>query len=366
MVTTVHLHILNLKSILKLPGRTQFLSSIIFNPDDAPIEHIDPGVFNVVLLKERLYLRPLAIGEGVSFVTERNWAGGQVRVGTYEGTQAAVTHVYARLEGAYGSYLDALGIESTLPRFVELEQQQENYKFSQCPFNDDGTPAAYPPHLHIIPSADQVSIWKIFNNLGLAEAAIIIKKILPGEFLGKPKDWLLKKAREAADGENIGLQDDWFSDRRFAEQSFGGTNPVTITQPSEALVKEFIDAAIRNGEDEWGKLLQKSRRSLMAQDYSYFRTAISRQWLLASHIPWLLSFKVASDRSLLSFALSQYAMYKSKTGEKDIKIRDAPNNFYVALTGLQEVFYDVAGGMDEGSVLYMVLDPGNTAVSILI
>jgi len=30
-------------------------------------------------------------------------------------------------------------------------------------------------------------------------------------------------------GRNIGLLPDWFSDRRFADQSFTGTNPTTIT-----------------------------------------------------------------------------------------------------------------------------------------
>ncbi|KAI1175013.1 lipoxygenase [Nemania sp. FL0916] len=716
------------KSILTLPARSQFLSSIVSNPDNAPIQNIDPGVFNVEILRQRLYLQAptgsLPIGQGAHLVTERDWAGGRVEVGTYEGTQAAVTQVYDRLEGAYGSFLDALGIESTLPRYVELEEQQKNYIFSSYPLNDDGQPAEYPPHLRIIPDGpDKMSIWKIFNNLGLAEAGIIIKKILPDEFLGKTKEWLLKKAREAVDGtpeqgvtiqdvvdynelhrksgtdiakgENIGLQDDWFSDRRFAEQSFSGTNPVTIEKPSDALVEEFIEAAREAGDNHWATLLPKIKESLLVQDYSYFRKAIGvdpthimkhkedgadecwsvasvalyqlhdngklhpiaitidykqsmkdsvtifnkrknpsdstdgekedwpwryaktcalsadwirheltihlgdahlieeaiivatnrtipmdhvvyrllsphwyktlslnaaarsvlvpqviqdiigfkpehtsnfvknayeafdfvgnyvpaqlerrgfpsdphklkdkryknypyakdmtamwlvlreyvrdmllaewtegeeqvnerikadkyisdwckevqtaawirsfptitnldelvdaitmaihiaapyhtavnylqnyyqafvaakpsslcaeppttlaqlktykepdlvaalplnrqRQWLLASHIPWLLSFKVASDRSLLHFALSQYAVYKYKTEKEEKKIKDATKKFYVALTGLQKYFYDVAKEMDEGSIPYMVLDPDTTAVSILI
>ncbi|KAI0115535.1 lipoxygenase [Nemania sp. FL0031] len=708
---------------LKLPSRTQYFSSIIANPDNAPVQNIDPGVFNVELLNEGLCLRPLRLSREAPFSTDPDWAGGNVKVGTYEGTQAAITHVYERLEGAFGSYLDALGIESTLPRYVELEKQKENYKFSQYPLNADGTPASYPPHLDIIPAKDADPIWDIFDKLGLAEASVIIQKILPDEFLGKTKDWLLRKLRakvegtpeqgltiqdvvdynklhrksgtDIAKGENIGLKHDWFSDRRFAEQSFSGTNPVTIAKPSEALIEEFIETATRNGDDEWAEMLPRVKGSLLVQDYSYFRKAIGvgpreimqhqepgadkcwsvaavalfqlhddgklhpiaitidyketmansvtlfnkrkhpsdptdgekedwpwryaktcalssdwirheltvhlsdahfveeaiivatnrtipmdhiiykvlsphwyktlslnaaarstlvpqvvqdivgfspqqtsnfvkhayeefdfvgnyvpqqlerrgfpgdpsslkderyknypyakdmsymwlvirqyvkemllseynesdeivherikndsyianwctevqtagwiktfptitnldqlvdaitmcihiaapyhtavnylqnyyqafvaakpsslcteppttldqlkaynesnlvealpinrqRQWLLASHIPWLLSFKVASDRSLLNFALSQYLVYKWKSGEKEKKIWQATHNFYVALVKLQKHFYEVAEEMDEGSIPYMVLDPGNTAVSILI
>ncbi|KAI1128617.1 lipoxygenase [Nemania abortiva] len=713
----------NPNSKLKLPDRTRYFSSIIPNPDNAPVQKIDPGVFNVELLNERLCLQPLKLYGKPPATTDPNWAGGNVTEGTYEGTQAAITHIYERLEGAYGSYLDALGIESTLPRYVKLEKQQDNYKFTQYPFNADGTPATYPPHLDVIPREGNVPVWEIFDKLGLAEASVIIRKILPDEFLGKTKDWLLRKAREAVDGtpergvtiqdvvdynrlhrksgtdiakgDNIGLKDDWFSDRRFAEQSFSGTNPVTITKPPKALVKEFIETAMKNGDEEWAKLLPQIEESLLVQDYSYFRKAIGvdptkimqhqepgadmcwsvasvalfqlhddgklhpiaitidykdtmansvtlfnkrknpsdstdgekedwpwryaktcalssdwvrheltvhltdahlieeaiivatnrtipmdhviykilsphwyktlslnaaarstlvpqvvqdiigfspqqtssfvkhayeefdfvgnyvpeqlkrrgfpgdpndlkdkryknypyakdmsamwlvirqyvkemllteysgsdedvdkkiqdddyiahwctevqtgawiktfptittldqlidaitmcihiaapyhtavnylqnyyqafvaarpsslctepptaldqlkaykesdlvmalpinrqRQWLLASHIPWLLSFKVASDRSLLNFALSQYHVYKWKRGEKEEKIRDATYNFYLALTALQGHFYNVAAEMDEGSIPYMVLDPGNTAVSILI
>lgn len=114
----------------------------------------------------------------------------------------------------------------------------------------------------------------IFNAIGLIQTHVILKKLTPDEdgFLGKTKKWLLEKERAVAyggepekglriqdvvdynkfhrkwgtdinEGGNIGLLDDWFSDRRFAEQQFTGTNPATITQASAKWIKDFTKAA---------------------------------------------------------------------------------------------------------------------------
>lgn len=91
-----------------------------------------------------------------------------------------------------------------------------------------------------------------------------------------------------------------------------------------------------------------------------------REWLLAAQLPWLLSFRVASDQSLLNFALSQWSVYKKKTGPGDIEIRDISERFYLELSRLARVFYYNSKAMDDGAIPYMVMDPGVTAVSILV
>ncbi len=91
-----------------------------------------------------------------------------------------------------------------------------------------------------------------------------------------------------------------------------------------------------------------------------------RQWLLAAQVPWLLSFKVESERSLLNYAASQWRVYKYKKGEAEGQVREASERLYAELRGLQRVFWGNSTAMDAGSVPYMVMDPGLTAVSILI
>jgi hypothetical protein len=80
----------------------------------------------------------------------------------------------------------------------------------------------------------------------------------------------------------------------------------------------------------------------------------------------LLSFKVDPGRSLLNYAVSQRNVYRAKRGEADSLVRVASERLYVELRRLQKTFIGNSKAMDKGSVPYMVLDPGLTAVSILI
>jgi hypothetical protein len=91
-----------------------------------------------------------------------------------------------------------------------------------------------------------------------------------------------------------------------------------------------------------------------------------RQWLLAVQVPWLLSFKVDQDRSLLNYALSQWTVYRHKTAPEDLIVREASSKLYLDLCDLAKKFYYNSLAQDPGSVPYMVMDPSNTAVSILI
>jgi hypothetical protein len=91
-----------------------------------------------------------------------------------------------------------------------------------------------------------------------------------------------------------------------------------------------------------------------------------REWLLAVQVPWLLSFKVPSDRSLITFAQSQWRAHIGGTSAEDEEIRNISELFYLDLKKLEVEFLVTSKGMDEGSIPYMVMDPSNTAVSILI
>lgn len=204
---------------------------------------------------------------------------------------------------SFASYFDVLAIEPTLPRYMELKEKRDIYQYSAYPVGEDGKPADYPPHLQTIPKEDDLPRWKIFNALGLTQSILIVRKVIPDTFLGKTANWFQQQIQTALDGtpydgptiadceeynrhhrksgtdiargENIGLLPDWFSDRRFAEQSFTGTNPTTITRASPAFVKEFVEAATANGDDKWAQLIPTlDTASLFVQDCSYYREAL--------------------------------------------------------------------------------------------
>jgi hypothetical protein len=91
-----------------------------------------------------------------------------------------------------------------------------------------------------------------------------------------------------------------------------------------------------------------------------------RLWLLSSHIPHLLSFRVAEENNLINYALSLWNLYKKKNGPGEQEIKAIAEAFYEDLRDLVGVFEDNSRGMTPGSVPYNVLDPNSTAISILI
>jgi len=54
-----------------------------------------------------------------------------------------------------------MGVESEIPQNIPFEEKYSLYRYQ-----DPGTDK-YPPHLDIIPTKDQTSLFKIFNALGL-------------------------------------------------------------------------------------------------------------------------------------------------------------------------------------------------------
>lgn len=88
-----------------------------------------------------------------------------IQVGTFKGTQKAMTAAYSGLLSSYGSYFDIAGFEPSLPRErTDLDAAKKLYNWSIPSDKDD-----YPPHLAIIPDTDKVGLTSIFNILRLAQ-----------------------------------------------------------------------------------------------------------------------------------------------------------------------------------------------------
>lgn len=91
-----------------------------------------------------------------------------------------------------------------------------------------------------------------------------------------------------------------------------------------------------------------------------------REWLLASHIPYLLSFKPGDKESLIIYAASKYHVYKRKTEPVQVKIKEAAARFYEALARSESEFKAYGERTDDQTITYDVLSPSWNAVSILI
>ena len=91
------------------------------------------------------------------------------------------------------------------------------------------------------------------------------------------------------------------------------------------------------------------------------------EWLLASHIPYLLSFKPGDKESLIMYAASKYHVYKYKKSDKEQKIKEAAARFYEALARSESEFKTYGQQTDDhNTITYDVLSPSWNAVSILI
>ena len=142
--------------------------------------------------------------------------------------------------------------------------------------------------------------------LGLVDVATILPKIVPKTFIGRIASDIQTALLDVIDGEpqkgptiadverrnrydrqsgtdiergaNIGDLDDWYSDARYAQQQFSGTNPTTITTVSPKLLDEFKAAAASQNLEDVSTLLESTDiNDLYVQDCSYFREAAGVQ-----------------------------------------------------------------------------------------
>ena len=197
---------------------------------------------------------------------------------------------------SYATWFNVLQIESTIPQVIsetiELDEKATRYQWS--------TEGDYPPHLTSIPKQDQFSQWTIFNKLGLLSTMTLLPKIVPkkkflGSFSEKLNEWIhgtayeghtidqiedanksnRKTSTDVMRGQDIGLLPDWWSDARFAQQQFTGTNPTTIKLASSEWIEAFKNAATSQGrKDAASQIANANTKELYIQDYSYFREAV--------------------------------------------------------------------------------------------
>lgn len=190
------------------------------------------------------------------------------------------------------------GVEPLIPRSRSKDDRKKIYQFTPYP-PTSSQEVEFPPHLSVIPEKDSNWLWEIFDASGLADTISIINLLVPLRIIWWP-DGLFSRHHskselidlyEKSNLENFMKHDekdikpdpgfknlgylDWYSDRRFAEQSLTGTNPTTIRKIDQHLLQEFIDAAQTNNYSPWAERLQSADpSSLFVQDCRYFREAV--------------------------------------------------------------------------------------------
>lgn len=87
-----------------------------------------------------------------------------------------------------------------------------------------------------------------------------------------------------------------------------------------------------------------------------------REWLLATHLPHLLSMNVAEEQNLLNYAVS---LSKLAVQKKEVEVAEAATTLYQTLVGLIGTFGKHNGELDDKKLNYDVLNPVLTAISIL-
>lgn len=201
---------------------------------------------------------------------------------------------------SYVSFMDLAEVDPVIPSALSKEDKRKFFVFTDG--SDD-----YPPHLNLKLNAkwaahedanqgSDIGPFRIFDKYRLIQLKAIMLGIRPKWLLGTPdkgktikevedynraqhNTWWWKK--DIFDRANVGDLDDWYSDARFAQQHFTGTNPTTIERASDDWIDHFIRAAKAPedavAKDIITKLSTTCRGSLYMQDYSYFRKAAGMQ-----------------------------------------------------------------------------------------
>ena len=219
---------------------------------------------------------------------------------------------------SYKSFMDASSFESTFLAPQTLAEKRQLFVFTNPNPSDN-----FPPHLNLAankPAAeDMPNVQKstlspvfLFNAMRLAQLSYLLPALMPQNFLVKGAIGFVRAGfnfikggmgtpdqgssiREVEDYNramrtneglfgkndifnlpNMGDLPDWYSDERFAQQHFTGTNPTTIEVASDFWIKHFIGAARSEDQamrDKIQRLATESKGSLYMQDYSYFRKA---------------------------------------------------------------------------------------------
>ena len=209
--------------------------------------------------------------------------------------------------------MDTVNFEPTVPSPLTMQDKLQFFAFTD---GSDG----YPPHLNLAgnkPAAkaeasdvqkSTLSTGKIFSRMRLLQLSSLLPTLVPQNFIERKameiggviaNTWfggmgtpdagtkladvenynrqMRAKSRDIFNLPNVGDLEDWYSDARFAQQHFTGTNPTTIERASERWIEHFAEAS-KDPADKKAQaiimgLAYSSQESLYVQDYSYFRKA---------------------------------------------------------------------------------------------
>lgn len=119
--------------------------------------------------------------------------------------------------------------------------------------------------------------------------------------------------------------------------------------------------------------LPRSLEALMAYTEKDMVNALpvkdSQVWLMSSQLPYMLSYSVAEDQTLLSYAREledEARQKKALDTRKWESIEVASKSLYDDLLDLGVKFNGHSQQMDDQIVAYRVMDPTKLAVSVLI
>ncbi len=110
--------------------------------------------------------------------------------------------------------------------------------------------------------------------------------------------------------------------------------------------------------------IPKTREELIRIDEKGLLKALpvghQREWLLATQVPWLLSYKTAEQTNLLKYSESLYDLVRKKDGWENQRVKEIAKVFYNDLVRLTEEFKASGDGMTKDTVPYLVMNPGNS------
>ncbi|KAL4784142.1 lipoxygenase [Aspergillus varians] len=289
--------------------------------DDHPLNSIDTGVFINELTNSQLLPQGLQLYSAIDEIryaqnpenliwkiAEQQPSSAEPKEVSYRETQLALMKTYGFIEHRFQSFMEVVNFDPLLPPPQATKEKRMLYSFTN-------SSDKYPPHLNLSGNVDQGDGWEghnnnarlplneIFDGMRLLQSSTLMRDYLrwwlkPGVraiadlkfgHMGRPdRGKSLKEVegfnRTALDSKNdifdqlnVGDLDDWWSDARFCQQQFTGTNPTTIERASDRWLAHFIQAS-KASEDKSiiqtiENLKETSRHSLYMQDYSYFRAA---------------------------------------------------------------------------------------------
>lgn len=151
------------------------------------------------------------------------------------------------------------------------------------------------------------------------------------------------------------------------------TMSIHISSPQHTAVnylQQYYQSFIPNKPAALCQELPKSLKELKSYAESDYMAALPvrrpREWLLMSHVPWLLSFRVNEKHSLAAYAKSLHSVNKYKVDPEGKKVAAAADKFYNGLRTFEKEMFEISGELDDKTAPYTVLDPDENAVSILI